>query len=185
MENRKHWVGLVADRDSEPDAVTSSAQPCGCHTTRTVLLTEMLFSCRSCTSFANWASHTKASLKKDALAKPTSNECPPDVETLGRGSWNLLHSIAAQYPDNPSQVDQENVRQFMNLFATLYPCWVCGEGFAKFQMKHPIPTESRNAFGTWLCDAHNEVNRRLGKPKFDCSKWEERWRTGWKDGRCD
>lgn len=141
--------------------------------------------CRSCTSFANWASHTKASLKKDALAKPTSNECPPDVETLGRGSWNLLHSIAAQYPDNPSQVDQENVRQFMNLFATLYPCWVCGEGFAKFQMKHPIPTESRNAFGTWLCDAHNEVNRRLGKPKFDCSKWEERWRTGWKDGRCD
>ncbi|KAJ2904984.1 hypothetical protein MKZ38_006640 [Zalerion maritima] len=141
--------------------------------------------CRSCTSFASWASQTKASLKNDPASRNMAEECPPDIETLGRGSWNLLHSIAAQYPENPTRTDQNNVRDFMRLFATLYPCWVCGEGFAKYQSRKPMPTQSRNAFGTWLCDAHNEVNRRLGKPEFDCSKWEERWRTGWKDGRCD
>ena len=45
--------------------------------------------------------------------------------------------------------------------------------------------EGRDGLGKWMCEAHNEVNRKLGKEEFDCEKWEERWRTGWKDGRCD
>lgn len=45
--------------------------------------------------------------------------------------------------------------------------------------------ESRDEFGRWMCRAHNEVNRKLGKEEFDCFRWEERWGTGWKDGRCD
>ena len=48
-----------------------------------------------------------------------------------------------------------------------------------------IRTQSREEFGRWMCEAHNDVNRKLGKQEFDCSKWEERWRTGWKDGRCE
>ena len=34
------------------------------------------------------------------------------------------------------------------------------------------------SLGRWMCEAHNEVNRKLGKGEFDCSRWEERWRTG-------
>ena len=45
--------------------------------------------------------------------------------------------------------------------------------------------EGRDALGRWMCEAHNDVNRKLGKREFDCSRWEERWRTGWKDGSCD
>ena len=45
--------------------------------------------------------------------------------------------------------------------------------------------ESREEFGRWMCRAHNEVNRKLGKSEFDCGRWEERWGTRWKDGRCD
>jgi FAD-linked sulfhydryl oxidase len=44
---------------------------------------------------------------------------------------------------------------------------------------------NRDEFGQWLCEAHNAVNVKLGKKSFDCARWEERWRTGWKDGRCD
>lgn len=48
--------------------------------------------------------------------------------------------------------------------------------------------ESREAFGRWMCEAHNEVNRKLGKREFDCEKWEERWgEKAWKKeagGRC-
>jgi len=32
---------------------------------------------------------------------------------------------------------------------------------------------------------HNIVNMKIGKPKFDCSLVNERWRDGWKDGSCD
>lgn len=52
-------------------------------------------------------------------------------------------------------------------------------------VKNKVRTESREEFGQWMCEAHNDVNRKLGKKEFDCSKWEERWRTGWKDGSCD
>ena len=46
-------------------------------------------------------------------------------------------------------------------------------------------TSSRHNFSQWMCRLHNDVNKRIGKPVFDCSKVDERWRDGWKDGSCD
>lgn len=55
-----------------------------------------------------------------------------------------------------------------------------------FRLKsHPPKVENREEFSHWMCEMHNEVNERLGKKLFDCSKVDERWRDGWKDGSCD
>ncbi|KAI0880963.1 FAD-linked sulfhydryl oxidase ALR [Annulohypoxylon maeteangense] len=163
--------------------------------------------CRSCTSkkdFASWAQMTKSSLKSGSSAATsaaagvgagalaastfatpaTPDDCPADVETLGRSTWTLLHSIAATYPKQPSVTQQSDLKTFMGIFSRLYPCWVCAEDFQNYMQKEQIQVGSRDDFGKWLCEAHNAVNVKLGKDKFDCSKWEERWRTGWKDGRC-
>ncbi|KAK2612134.1 Flavin-linked sulfhydryl oxidase of the mitochondrial IMS [Conoideocrella luteorostrata] len=154
--------------------------------------------CRSCTSFAAWAAMTKENAKQDGAISsmktsvtaaagggdPRSN-CPPDAEALGRGTWTLLHSIAATYPDVPSKSQQSDLFSFVKLFSRLYPCWVCAEDFQTYLGKEVPRVQSRDEFGIWLCGAHNEVNAKLGKPQFDCSRWQERWRTGWKDGRCD
>ncbi|KAG6041828.1 hypothetical protein E4U41_001299 [Claviceps citrina] len=154
---------------------------------------------KPCTSFAAWKAMTRNKTKQDAAAKdngptvtaavaePSSSlpDCPPDVETLGRGTWTLLHSIAATYPDMPSKSQQSDLLSFVQLFSKLYPCWVCAKDFQNYLGKETPRVQSRGEFGKWLCDAHNEVNRKLGKPQFNCLKWEERWRTGWKDGRCD
>ncbi|KAK3322107.1 augmenter of liver regeneration [Apodospora peruviana] len=142
--------------------------------------------CRPCTSFAAWASQTKSTLKTAPKAvSATPRDCPADVETLGRSSWTLLHSIAATYPKTPTPSEQSDIKSFMRLFAKLYPCWTCAADFQQYIKKEDVRAGSRDEFGNWLCDAHNEVNKKLGKPTFDCSKWEERWRTGWKDGSCD
>lgn len=39
-------------------------------------------------------------------------------------------------------------------------------------------TNSRKDLCTWLCEQHNIVNGKLGKPMFDCSmkNLDERWR---------
>lgn len=144
--------------------------------------------CRSCTSFAEFSEVGK-SLKGAATASHAVSgpppDCPPDVEQLGRSSWTLLHSITASYPEKPTPAEQRNVVQFMGLFAKLYPCWVCAEDFQEFMTKSKIRAESRDEFGQWMCEAHNDVNKKLGKKEFDCSKWQERWRTGWKNGSCD
>ena len=142
-------------------------------------------SCRSCNSFASFTAQSKSTLKAAAPPAPPPKDCPPDVEVLGRSTWTLLHSIAATYPPTPTPKEQSDIKSFMRLFSKLYPCWVCAEDFQRYMQKQDVKAGSRDEFGNWLCEAHNEVNRKLGKPTFDCSKWEERWRTGWKDGSCD
>ncbi|KAM3426889.1 hypothetical protein NHJ13734_009215 [Beauveria thailandica] len=174
-EQPKYPKGTVLDKDGKP--------------------------CRSCTSgaaFSAWAAQTKKRAKGDkdtatAVAAVTTTateansraDCPPDVEMLGRSSWTLLHSIAAAYPDTPSQTQQADVLRFVDLFAKLYPCWVCADDFQSYISRQVPKVASRDEFGQWLCGAHNDVNRKLGKKEFDCSKWLERWKTGPKDGRCD
>ena len=48
-----------------------------------------------------------------------------------------------------------------------------------------MPMHVRVRFSRWMCELHNEVNQRLDKRTFDCSKVDERWLEGWKDGSCD
>ncbi|KAH6653761.1 ERV/ALR sulfhydryl oxidase domain-containing protein [Truncatella angustata] len=162
--------------------------------------------CRTCSSGSAFKAFAKSSIGSKSSSSNTTTaaaagaaavttgaaatfsiprDCPPDVEALGRSTWTLLHSIAATYPTQPSVREQSDLKSFMSIFSRLYPCWVCAEDFQSYIAKEQIRVDSRNEFGTWLCEAHNAVNVKLGKEKFDCSKWEERWRTGWKDGRCD
>lgn len=124
---------------------------------------------------------------KPAAAAPPStlpDDCPPDVEALGRASWTLLHSVTAAYPEKPTLNEQASAMSFVKNFGKLYPCSWCGEDFQRYMERNQVRVGSRDEFGRWMCEAHNEVNQKLGKKVFDCNKWEERWRTGWKDGRC-
>lgn len=160
----------------------------------------LVIRCRSCTSFASWASMTKAQNSNTAASSTSTNPtftaaattpqlpegCPPDVEALGRSSWTMLHSLTATYPKAPSSVIQQETRSFLTLFSKLYPCSHCAEDFRAWMKEdgNAPRLSSRDEFGKWMCDAHNAVNEKLGKDKFDCGKWEERWRTGPADGRC-
>jgi FAD-linked sulfhydryl oxidase len=113
------------------------------------------------------------------------SDCPPDVEQLGRSTWTLLHTMTAAYPERPSLTQQSETKQFIGLFGKMYPCWSCADDFRSWMKDGNEPKVSnRDEFGKWMCEAHNAVNVKLGKKSFDCDKWEERWRTGWKDGRC-
>ncbi|PGH11714.1 hypothetical protein AJ79_04737 [Helicocarpus griseus UAMH5409] len=161
--------------------------------------------CRTCVSLADWRALMKgksttstpsATTAATSTTTPTTPEtqtnppdCPPDVETLGRSTWTLLHSMTATYPTIATPQQQNDMRSFLSLFSKLYPCWVCADDFRNW-MNEPSGVNkprlrTRQEFGNWMCEAHNEVNRKLGKKEFDCKFWEERWRTGWRDGRCD
>nr|KMM69507.1 mitochondrial FAD-linked sulfhydryl oxidase ERV1 [Coccidioides posadasii RMSCC 3488] len=175
--------------------------------------------CRTCTSLADWRALTRMKSSSTAAgaaaaaatasssssttatlpstrsvltftpSDPIPSDCPADVETLGRSTWTLLHTMAATYPTSATPQQQDDMRSFLSLFSKLYPCWVCADDFRTWMNdpsgKNKPKVKGRDEFGNWMCEAHNEVNRKLGKKEFDCSKWQERWRTGWKDGRCD
>lgn len=106
-------------------------------------------------------------------------DSPPDVEKLGRSSWTLLHLIAATYPETPTSKQQADMKQFVTLFGNFYPCWFCADDFKKYIVANEPVTETQDSFGKWLCGAHNDVNKKLGKPEFDCNLWKQRWKDGW------
>ena len=131
------------------------------------------------------SSSTSDSVASSSLQPPA--DCPADVESLGRAAWTLLHTMTAAYPTRPSPGQQTDARQFLSSFSRLYPCWVCAEDFQQWMSdpKNTPRVSSRSEFGQWMCEAHNAVNVKTGKEQFNCARWEERWRTGWKDGSCD
>lgn len=74
---------------------------------------------------------------------------------------------------------------FIKSFADFYPCSYCATDFRHNIAETKPDVSSREALSKWLCDRHNEVNVKLGKETFDCGLTDERWKDGWKDGRCD
>lgn len=153
-------------------------------------------SCRLCGDFKKWRKKQTTTPSGDsgssagnhdqtAIAEEKQVECPPDLWELGRCTWSFLHTMAAYYPEKPTAQQQTNMTQFMTIFGKFFPCEDCAEHFRERINVRPPDTATRTRFGRWMCEMHNDVNRRTGKAVFDCSKVDERWRDGWKDGTCD
>jgi FAD-linked sulfhydryl oxidase len=115
----------------------------------------------------------------------TADQCPPDVESLGRATWTFLHTTAAYYPDNPTPTQRAHMLQLLHALPRLYPCSHCADDLGTRMRRRPPDVRSRLALSAWLCATHNEVNVSLGKPTFDCARVDERWRDGPSDGSCD
>jgi hypothetical protein len=110
-------------------------------------------------------------LKTDDSSKPLSLS----KEELGRHSWALLHSVASAMPSIPSEEDKLALENFLVSLAHVYPCKICGKHFSQMLKDYPIKHNSREEFAYYLCDLHNKVNVRLGKPVHDCKKTFDIW----------
>jgi FAD-linked sulfhydryl oxidase len=78
--------------------------------------------------------------------------------------------MMGRFPEKPSEDDSLALKTYIHLFARLYPCGECASHFQKLLKKYPPQIGSRNAAAGWACHVHNQVNKRLEKPMFDCNK---------------
>jgi FAD-linked sulfhydryl oxidase len=111
--------------------------------------------------------------------------CPVTRRELGRASWAYLHTLAAYYPDKPSEAQQKQMSDYLWQYARLYPCGYCADRTVEELTRKPPAVDSQRSLSQWMCETHNEVNDRLGYPIFDCRRVRERWKTGPDDGACD
>ncbi|KIW01734.1 uncharacterized protein PV09_06910 [Verruconis gallopava] len=89
---------------------------------------------------------------------------------LGRAAWKLFHTTFARFPDKPTADESLALKTYIHLFQRLYPCGECAGHFGKILEKYPPQVSSRSAAAAWGCHVHNQVNKRLKKEEFDCSK---------------
>lgn len=153
--------------------------------------------CRTCTDFKTWAKIQKRTYDSEQESKKkedkgTSGEntlrrddCPLDKDELGSKTWAFLHTMAAFYPNCPSSEQKSDMTKFFDTFSKFYPCSSCADDLRDQLKESPPETESQSTLSQWLCRVHNEVNKKVGKPEFDCKLVDQRWRDGWADGSCD
>ena len=96
-------------------------------------------------------------------------------QEIGRHAWALLHSVAASYPIEPTNEDKKQVEDFINGLAYNFPCKICGKHFVKLLKDNPIKNNNREELVYYMCEIHNELNRKLGKQKFTCKEAFNVW----------
>ncbi|CAL4938166.1 unnamed protein product [Urochloa decumbens] len=111
----------------------------------------------------------------EVLKEKDANAAPLTKEEVGRATWMLLHTIAAQFPDEPTRQQKRDAKELMHIISRLYPCKECAEHFKEVLKANPVQAGSQAEFSQWLCYVHNVVNRSIGKPIFPCQRVTARW----------
>ena len=103
---------------------------------------------------------------------------PPTKQELGQCAWTLIHTMAANFPDDPGPRQRARAESFFRALGDLYPCSTCASHFRSYMGEHPVSVASRRDLSLWVCGAHNEVNTRNGKEAFYCDMGvlDARWK---------
>ena len=92
-----------------------------------------------------------------------------NVNKWGNQLWTCIHYIALNYPDNPSDEDKINYKNFFMSLKDILPCNICKEHYEDILLILPLTNDSLNNSTTlfkWTVDLHNKVNILNDKPFF-------------------
>lgn len=93
----------------------------------------------------------------------------------GPPTWFFLHTLAFNYPENPSEKNKEDYQEFFESFTEVLPCEKCKKHFTKNMKDYPIQLESREELSNWLIFMHNEVNELNNKPLWNYDQVFEKY----------
>lgn len=84
----------------------------------------------------------------------------------GPHGWKFLHYVSLGYPDNPTEEDKRNYKDFFTSLRYVLPCEKCAQNYKHNLAKYPIDNHlhNRDTLFKWAIDVHNEVNEELDKP---------------------
>lgn len=91
-----------------------------------------------------------------------------DPDAFGPAFWFTLHNAATTYPNRPTNVIQQSMKQLLINLPLLVPCVVCKEHFYYFIKNSNLEsvTQSRENLFKYFVDVHNYVNKRHNKPEM-------------------
>ena len=99
------------------------------------------------------------------MPRASSVTVKSDGKDWGRDLWIFLHVISFAYPIDPSAAIQNAASSLVNSLMTVLVCEPCRLHFRQLLQTSPPRLGTRAEFSHWLNQAHNSVNKRLGKPE--------------------
>ena len=102
------------------------------------------------------------------------------LNVWGPAAWQLLHSIAHCYQDEPTEEQRRNMLTFLNSLCGVLPCSRCSAHCHEYMALHlhESTVASRRRLVTFLHEFHNSVNERTGKPVLSMEEHDDVVR-GW------
>jgi len=102
---------------------------------------------------------------------------PPEI--WGPMFWSTLHIVSLAYPEEPTYAEKRAAKEFYNALAHLLPCPVCRDHFREVLQGLPIDSwlDKKGSLTEWVWMAHNQVNKRLGKPEISLADFYDRYRA--------
>ena len=102
--------------------------------------------------------------------KSIKNSLKPKI--WGPHGWKFMHFVSLGYPNNPTDTDKKNYKDFYYSLQHILPCEKCAQNYKYNLEKYPIDNHlaNRDTLVKWVIDVHNEVNEELNKPTL---KYEE------------
>lgn len=99
------------------------------------------------------------------------------AEAIGWAGWTILHTTAAAFPNQPSESQKKDMRDFIRSWSRVYPCSICAFHMRNQLKTMPPDVTNKRAVSRWTCEMHNSVNSMLGKETYDCDpeKVLKRW----------
>lgn len=93
-----------------------------------------------------------------------------DPKVWGPPFWFSLHVSAAHYPENPSQIVRERMKQRILAIPYEVPCSTCRPHASAFveanRDKLDEIVSNKHSLGKFYVNFHNQVNKRYGKPEW-------------------
>ena len=92
--------------------------------------------------------------------------------------WFSLHIITFNYPNNPTNNDKLNYKNFFNSLANVIPCTYCKHNFKIHMKKLPLinALQNKNTLIKWLFDIHNLTNKHLNKKIFSYQEFMNKYK---------
>ena len=100
-----------------------------------------------------------------------------DPKIWGPKLWFVSHSVAFNYPENPTENDKQTRKQWFALYKDIIMCDVCKQHYREHWDKNPIDPYLKNRDGLikWVWMLHNSVNESIGKNKWSFEQMMEHY----------
>ena len=96
----------------------------------------------------------------------TNNRINLDPKIWGPHGWLFIESCLLSYPNNPSNNDKSNFKNFIYSIKSILPCSNCRDHFSEYLDNHPLDDNilsSKENILKWILGAKNNVKKINGQ----------------------